>query len=161
FSIMLVTFLIGIPLGSSIVSRRKPAPTVRLLGIMQLGVAFAGVIFLLGDLGAPYALQSLIRAFSSTFSAVLPIQFIHCAGLMIPATLRMGATVPMARQLYSNKCVMLGRCIGNSYSVNTVGGIIGSLVAGFLLMPLIGTERTILAGLFFNSAMALLLLAEA
>ena len=37
----------------------------------------------------------------------------------------------------------------------------GSLVAGFVLVPLIGTERTILAGLFFNSAMALLLLTEA
>src|SRR6185295_2344255 len=46
------------------------------------------------------------------------------------------------------------------YSVNTVGAILGSLVAGFVLMPLIGTERTILVGLFFNSAMALLLFTE-
>src|SRR5207244_7917215 len=84
-----------------------------------------------------------------------------CAGLMILATLCMGATFPIASQLYSSKFVILGRSIGNIYSVNTVGAIIGSLVAGFVLMPLIGTERTILAGLFFNSAMALLLLTEA
>src|SRR4030095_479261 len=55
---------------------------------------------------------------------------------------------------------VLGRSIGNIYSVNTVGAILGSLAAGFALLPLIGTERTILAGLFFNAAIALLLLTE-
>jgi len=160
FSIMLVTFLIGIALGSSIVSRRKPVPTLRLLGIVQLGVAIGGIVFLAGYLAAPYALLSLIRASSYSFSAVLTIQFVLCAGLMILATLCMGATFPIASQLYSNKFVILGRSIGNIYSVNTVGAILGSLIAGFLLMPLIGTERTILAGLFLNAAIALLLLAE-
>src|SRR5439155_11770641 len=38
--------------------------------------------------------------------------------------------------------------------------ILGSLVSGFLLIPLIGTERTILAGLFLSSAISLLLFSE-
>jgi spermidine synthase len=160
FSVMLVTFLIGIALGSSIISRRKPAASLRLLGLLQTGVAIGGVVFLVGYLAAPYALLSLIRAFYYTFPAILTIQFILCASLMILATLCMGATFPIASQLYSSKYTILGRSIGNIYSVNTVGAIIGSLVAGFVLMPLIGTERTILVGLFFNSAMALLLLTE-
>ena len=160
FSIMLVTFLIGIALGSSIISRRKPKASLYLLGMMQLGVALGGVIFLAGYRAAPYALLSMIRAFYYTFPAILTIQFVLCAGLMIFATLCMGATFPVASQLYSSKFTVLGRSIGNIYSVNTVGAIIGSLVAGFVLMPLIGTERTILVGLFFNAAMALLLLTE-
>src|SRR5215471_6036119 len=161
FSIMLVTFLIGIALGSSIISRRKPQANLHLLGLMQLGVAVGGVIFLVGYRAAPYALLSMIRALYYTFPAILTIQFILCAGLMIFATLCMGATFPVASQLYSSKFTVLGRSIGNIYSVNTVGAIIGSLVAGFALMPVVGTERTILVGLFFNSAMALLLLTEA
>ena len=161
FSIMLVTFLIGIALGSSVISRRKPVATLRLLGFLQLGVAFGGIVFLVGYLAAPYTLLSLIRAFHYSFTAILTIQFILCAGLMILATFSMGATFPIASQLYSSKFTILGRSIGNIYSVNTVGAIIGSLAAGFVLMPLIGTERTILAGLFFNAAMALLLLTEA
>ncbi|PYS03726.1 MAG: hypothetical protein DMG12_11680, partial [Acidobacteria bacterium] len=128
FSIMLITFLVGIALGSSIVGRRKPTATLRLLGLMQVGI--------------------------------LTIQFIVSAALMIFATLCMGATFPIASQLYSSKFVILGRSVGNIYSVNTVGAILGSLLAGFVLMPVIGTERTILVGLFFNSAMALLLLTE-
>jgi spermidine synthase len=161
FSIMLVTFLIGIALGSSIISRRKPLANLRILGRLQLGVAVGGVVFLVGYLAAPYALLSLIRAFYYTFPAILTIQFILCSGLMIIATLCMGATFPIASQLYSSKFMILGRSIGNIYSVNTIGAIAGSLFAGFVLMPIIGTERTILVGLFFNSAMALLLLTEA
>jgi spermidine synthase len=161
FSIMLVTFLIGIALGSSIVSRRKPTATLGLLSRMQLGVAFGGIIFLVGYLAAPYVLYSMIRALYYSFPAILTVQFILCAVLMIFTTICMGATFPIASQLYSNKFTVLGRSIGNIYSVNTVGAILGSLIAGFVLMPLIGTERTILAGLFFNSAMALLLLTEA
>src|SRR5881296_1291313 len=160
FSIMLVTFLGGIALGSSIVGRRKPAATLRLLGLLQLGVAIGGIVFLTGYLAAPYLLIALIRAFYYSFPAVLMIQFILSAGLMILATLCMGATFPIASQLYSSKFVILGRSVGNIYSVNTVGAILGSLLAGFVLMPMIGTERTILVGLFFNSAMALLLLTE-
>jgi spermidine synthase len=161
FSIMLVTFLVGIALGSSIIGRRKPPATLRLLGLLQLGVAIGGIVFLAGYLAAPYALIALIRAFYYTFPAVLTIQFILCAALMIFSTLCMGATFPVASQLYSSKFMILGRSIGNIYSLNTIGAIAGSLFAGFILMPIIGTERTILAGLFFNAAMALLLLTEA
>src|SRR3989454_1424388 len=160
FSIMLITFLVGIALGSSIISRRKPAPTLRLLGLLQLGVAFGGLVFIVGYLVAPYALLALIRAFFYSFPAILTVQFILCSALMIFATLCMGVTFPVASQMYSSKFVILGRSIGNIYSVNTLGAIVGSLLAGFVLMPIIGTERTILAGLFFNSAMALLLLTE-
>src|SRR5207244_9319414 len=102
-----------------------------------------------------------IRALYYTFPAILTIQFILCGALMIFATLCMGAAFPVASQLYSSKLMILGRSIGNIYSLNTVGAIAGSLFAGFVLMPIIGTERTILAGLFFNAAMALLLLTEA
>src|SRR3989454_532949 len=161
FSIMLVTFLVGIAMGSWLIGQRKPTATLRLLGLLQLGVAIGGIVFLIGYLAAPYLLIALIRAFYYSFPAILTIQFVLSAALMVFATLCMGATFPVASQLYSSKVTILGRSIGNIYSFNTMGAIAGSLFAGFLLIPIIGTERTILAGLFFNAAMALLLLAEA
>jgi spermidine synthase len=161
FSIMLVTFLVGIALGSSVISRWKPAASLRGLGILQMGIAFGGLVFLVGYLFAPYVVVTLVRAFFYSFPAVLTIQFVVSSLLMILATVCMGATFPLASQLYSNKVSVLGRNIGNIYSVNTIGAIVGSLLAGFVLIPVIGTERTILIGLFFNSAMALLLLTAA
>jgi spermidine synthase len=157
FSIMLVTFLVGIALGSSIAVKWRNAG-LRLLGVIQLGIALGAVLFLLGYLIAPYMLLGLLRALSYTFPAIMTSQFIVCASLMIFATVCMGAAMPVASQIYSNKLTVLGRSIGNVYSVNTLGAIAGSLAAGFVLLPLLGTERTILAGLFVNSAMAALIL---
>jgi len=160
FSVMLVTFLTGIALGSAYVSRKPPTASIRLLGLVQLGVAAGGFLFLIGYVAAPYVLLALIRALFYSFPAVLTIQFVVCVLLMIVATLFMGATFPIAGQLNSRHITVLGRNIGNVYSVNTVGAIVGSLVSGFILLPGIGTERTVLAGLFCSSALALLLLSE-
>lgn len=160
FSIMLVTFLVGIAGGSALAVRWRSSQGLRLLGLAQLGVAVGGFVFLLGYLIAPYILIALVRALSYSFPAVLTSQFLLCASLMIFATLCMGASLPVATQLYSNKVTLLGRSIGDVYSVNTIGAIAGSLVGGFILMPLLGTERAILAGLFLNSAVAAMLLSS-
>jgi spermidine synthase len=160
FSIMLVTFLVGIALGSTIVSRWRPPASLRLLGLMQLGVAVGGLIFLIGYMVAPYVLLALVRALFYSFPAILTVQFIMSGLLMILATLFMGATFPIASQLYSRHIQVLGRTVGSIYSVNTLGAILGSLISGFVLLPAIGTERTVLLGLFFSSALSALLLSE-
>ena len=160
FSIMLVTFLTGIALGSTYVSRRRPAVGIGTLGLIQLGVAVGGFIFLAGYVVAPYVILALVRALSYSFPAIVTTQFVVCSLLMIVATLFTGATFPIASQMASSRLTVLGRTVGNIYSINTVGAILGSLVAGFVLLPLLGTERTLLAGLFLNAALALLLLSE-
>jgi spermidine synthase len=144
FAIMLVTFLVGIALGSSWAARYRPAASLRMLGIFQLAIAAGGLIFLVGYLLAPTLLVSLVRALYYSFPAVLTIQFLVSAALMVLATFFMGATLPIGAQLYSNRMSILGRRIGSVYSINTLGAIVGSLSAGFLLIPLIGTEKTIL-----------------
>ena len=160
FSIMLVTFLVGIALGSTYISRRRPAASIRLLGLVQLGVAVGGVVFLVGYVAAPYVILALVRALYYSFPAILTTQFVMCALLMILATLFMGATFPVASQLYSRQIKILGRTMGNIYSINTVGAILGSLFSGFLFLPSMGTERTILVGLFLSSAISLVLLSD-
>jgi spermidine synthase len=158
FAIMLVTFLVGIALGSTWASRFRPAASIRMLGMVQLGVAIGGFVFLIGYLFAPYLIVVLIGVLDYSFPAVLTIQFVVCAALMIVSTFFMGAVFPIAGQLYSDRMKLMGRRIGGIYSANTVGAVLGSLSAGFLLVPLIGTERTILTGLILNSALAALLL---
>ena len=158
FSIMLVTFLIGIAVGSSIASRLRTIASLRLLGLTQLGIALGGLIFLVGYTVAPLVVVGALRALFYSFPAMLATQFIVCAFLMIVATICMGATIPIASQVYSSRIKLLGGSIGSIYSVNTMGAIAGSLIAGFVLVPWIGTERTILGGLFFNAAMAALIL---
>jgi MFS family permease len=70
FAIMLVTFLVGIALGSSWAARYRPAASLRMLGIFQLAIAAGGLIFLVGYLLAPTLLVSLVRALYYSFPAV-------------------------------------------------------------------------------------------
>jgi len=142
----------------SIASRLRTIASLRLLGLAQFGIALGGLIFLAGYMVAPLVVVGALRALFYSFPAMLATQFIVCAFLMIVATICMGATLPIASQVYSSKFKLLGRSIGSIYSVNTLGAIAGSLTAGFVLVPLVGTERTILAGIFFNAAMAALIL---
>ena len=53
FSIMLVTFLVGIALGSSIAVRWRRAAGLRLLGLTQLGVAGGALCSLSATLWRP------------------------------------------------------------------------------------------------------------
>ena len=160
FAIMLVTFLVGIALGSTWASRFRPAASIRILGMVQLGIAIGGFVFLIGYLFAPYLIVALIGVLDYSFPAVLAIQFVVCAALMILSTFFMGAVFPIAGQLYSNRMKLMGRRVGGIYSLNTVGAVLGSLLAGFFLLPTFGTERTIIIGLIFNSALAALLLTK-
>ena len=160
FSIMLVTFLVGIALGSTWAGRFRPRASIAMLGRVQIGVAAGALVFLVGYIFAPYLIIALIRALNYSFPAVLTIQFVVSAGLMILSTFFMGAAFPVAAQLYSNRLQVLGRRVGGIYSVNTLGAIFGSLTAGFVLIPTIGTERTILVGLLLNAAIAFLLMSE-
>src|SRR5881296_2075827 len=92
FSIMLVTFLIGIALGSSIISRRKPVASLRLLGLLQLGVAIGGVVFLVGYLACPNALVRLIRHSYEKYALNREIRLNRLVRFPIQTAQCMGAT---------------------------------------------------------------------
>ena len=50
-----------------------------------------------------------------------------------------------------------GRSIGNLYCVNTIGAIAGAFLAGFVLVPLLGVQPTVIALGGVNFAVALVL----
>src|SRR3972149_1669430 len=71
--------------------------------------------------------------------------------LLLPAFL-FGATFPLVCKIYNFRPEGVGRKIGNVYSVNTVGGILGSFAGGFILIPLIGMQKTIVRMALLNIA---------
>src|SRR5262245_36883632 len=99
FSIMLVTFLVGIALGSSIAVQLRRTAGLRLLAWIQLGIAVGAFLFFIGFLAAPYILIALLKAFSYTVPAVRTSQFLVFAALMIFSTVCMGAAMPVASQI--------------------------------------------------------------
>lgn len=143
FTIVLVTFILGLALGSLIFGRLadKVKEPIWLLISTQIAAAlfvlavsqffgnsqlfFAKLIFNFKD---QFALLNLSKA------AVL-----FC--VMILPTLCLGATFPLVGKIFTQSVSTVGRSLGFAYSVNTLGAVLGSFFAGFLLIPLIGKEK--------------------
>jgi len=52
-------------------------------------------------------------------------------------------TFPMSARLYTKSDLLLSTEVSAVYAFNTAGAILGSLIAGFLLIPHIGSQTTL------------------
>jgi spermidine synthase len=94
-----------------------------------------------------HAVQNLcvdMTFLSGPFTGAHIVARIIIAGgiLIIPTTL-MGATFPAISRVVASQGGMLGRDLGVIYAVNTFGAIIGTIAAGFFLIPGLGMSVSI------------------
>jgi len=160
FTVMLTTFLVGLAAGSAVASRllgrvRAPLHTFALVELGAGLTAYAGV-FLLPEL--PYTFLVLFRAVGEQSAWFAAGRFLLAGAVMLPPTLLLGATFPLAVRATRIGTEDPARAVGFLYSVNTLGAIAGSLAAGFLLVPVVGLEQTIVAGGLVNLAAGAFLL---
>lgn len=160
FTIMLTTFLVGIALGSLVMARiidrlRRPLLMFILLEGAIGGAAYAG-LFLFAEL--PYFFVVLYRTFPGSLKFVFFSKFLLAFMVMWVPTLLIGALFPIVVKLYTTRLGRVGRSIGEVYSLNTLGCILGSFCAGFILVPLLGLQKSMLLGIGLNLLLAVLLL---
>jgi spermidine synthase len=143
FTLILLAFLIGLSGGAALVarlSRRSPAP-LAWLGAVHLSVAIAvGLSYLLMD-QLPAAFLGLLSGGAFTVDGILFCQFVLAALAVLPATLCMGGVLPLTVRIYASGAAHVGRDVGTAYSINTMGAIVGSFGAGFVVLPLFGLQR--------------------
>ncbi|RJO62342.1 MAG: hypothetical protein C4542_04440 [Dehalococcoidia bacterium] len=163
FTTMLVAFLLGIALGSLAITRfvDRTRNLLVLFGLAEVLIALFALISIpvfvnLGaSIGGPpgsifYAEYSLWQWVSIRFGRSLLV--------MLLPTLLMGMTFPIASKLYTRSAAGMGTAIGNIYSANTIGGVLGSFVAGFALIPWIGVYHSVMLIAAINTAIGLILL---
>ncbi|MFH1725653.1 MAG: tetratricopeptide repeat protein, partial [Elusimicrobiota bacterium] len=161
FTVMLVTFLLGLALGSLAFhnARRRLSPTWKglawVFAATALGVC-AG-LYLFDRL--PYLFVRLYQAAEGKRELALPIQFVLCAGVMLPPAALMGAVFPWALAAARPGRVRIGSATGGYYAANTIGAIMGSAGAGLLLLPAAGPQGCLIAAVWTYAACALLSLA--
>ncbi len=63
--------------------------------------------------------------------------------LLLPMTIAFGTAFPFAVALAGGRDENVTENLGVIYAINTLGAILGSLLAGFVLIPLIGLHTTI------------------
>ncbi len=161
FALMLMAFFFGIALGSIITWKyidRIPNP-ILWFGVVELGIGLTSLLLLPGfsHLDTPYLY--VLKAFDSPYLIMLSWIFIPFL-LLIPTSL-MGATLPLAGRIFVTEKEKIGTDIGILFASNTIGGIFASWWTGFVLLPVVGLEKTYVLAVFSNIAVAILLIMHA
>ena len=163
FSLMLVAFISGITIGSFIVSAlvQRVKNLSLLLALCQVGIVLSMLVTLPLYARIPYEfwkVASILTRSETTYPIYLTIQFLFGFSLMIVPTIFLGMSLPVATRIAARGIDVLGKSVGNVFAVNTLGTVIGSLLAGLVLIPLIGVKHTIEVGIGCNLCAGLLVL---
>ncbi|MFN3304091.1 MAG: fused MFS/spermidine synthase [Roseateles sp.] len=162
FELMLAAFIAGLALGGLWVRRvgDRIADLVRYAGFVQalMGLCAMASVVLLGQSyhWVPYILQALAKtgagyALYNLATAALALL------IMLPAACLAGMTLP----LFTAALLRRGageRAVGQVYAANTLGAILGVLLAAHVLMPTVGVSLTLLLAGAVDLAIGLVLL---
>ena len=155
FTSMLVAFLLGIAGGSALYAwrwgRRHASPGA--FAAIQGGVGIVVTLTLLVFDRMPELFLAALR-WSDSPTFVQIVQLGISVSALLLSTVLIGATFPCAVAVVARDRARLGRDVGQVYVVNTLGAIVGTVVAGFVLIPAIGVHASIKVGIITNLLLA-------
>lgn len=145
FSTMLAAFLGGIALGGGILGGLASDRNRAAILLVLVQVAVGGLSILIYMSLGPLMPES--RSMSSVAG--------YAAGVMLPATIFLGASFPLAVRALAADPERAGTDTAQVYAWNTAGAIVGAIFAGFVLIPGLGFEGTIKLASGVNFGLAL------
>ncbi len=156
FSTMLAAFLVGIALGSALY-RLLPdrLSRIKLFVLLQVLIGVSALLTLPLFEKLPFVYLSLQRHWVQGWQDMQVLRFFLALLVMIIPTTAMGMLFPVVNDLVIEKTAHLGRQLGKVVALNTFGSAAGAAATGLLLIPLIGLEKSILAGVALNLTAAL------
>lgn len=147
YSLMLLLVLLGIAAGSLLASS----------WVDRLGSALSGLVVVEAAIGFFTPAQAwLFSRFNdllvtttglvrpSAYEGVAVAQLLALVPVLGPPTLLMGISFPLAVRAVNRTFGRLGGDVGRVYGANTLGAVAGSLVSGFVLIPVLGTQNALL-----------------
>jgi spermidine synthase len=150
---ILTAFFCGIAFGSKwggkMLSRWKQALLFYAIVELWIGLWGISVPTLLKVVGPLYI--DIFQQSSPSPMASLLYRFLMSVLVVLPATLGMGATIPIMNRLLTERCGGVGRGVAMAYGVNTAGAVLGCLLTGFLLIRVLGMSGTLYAAAFLNA----------
>jgi len=144
FSTMLASFLSGIAIGSALAARfakKREAATAGFV-LAQCGIAITSIL--------------IYKYFSLLIPDIpgLSNNVLVAIGILMPATLFIGATFPFAVRILAENQATAAHASARVYAWNTFGAIVGAAIAGFFLIPLLKYEGAIRFAVLGNAAIA-------
>ena len=156
FCLMLATFLGGMALGSFWAQHFLHREPARLSWIIQLELAL-GVYGLCSIMLFPQLPQGFVTLWplvGHSFAGLAWLHVVLSVVAMAFPTLAMGLLFPIVADVVTGRFATLGERLGGAYAINTLGGIAGSFLSGFVLIPMLGLPSAILVAALVNVAAA-------
>ncbi|WP_183791795.1 fused MFS/spermidine synthase [Tunturiibacter gelidoferens] len=149
FSLVLATYLAGLVVGSALYARfsHKIRDTWGVFGFLisaaGLVAQFEITLLTLCQLRVQIEAGDLVYAVAGNEFARMCTHFLVASlGIVFVPTVLLGAAFPAVLRLTAG-VEHAGRDAGTVLAVNTAGGIAGTLLTGFLLVPTLGLVRTL------------------
>jgi spermidine synthase len=145
FSLVLTAYLLGVAVGSLLWggrladSKRPWLAFAVLQAALGLGVALG--LWLLPAL--PEYFISVLLVSRENLAAVYLTQAALAGVVALVPCLALGALFPVGARILAGERQAAGEATGLAYAVNTAGTVTGSFLAGFVLLPGIGVQATL------------------
>lgn len=131
--VILAALSLGYWLGGRIADRR---PDVK---VLAAAIFFAG-----GLVSLTILIKDAVLAIVAAFGGPIEFQAVAAAVLLFaPASVLLGFVTPYAVKLRTRSLDASGSTVGRLYALSTIGSIAGTFAAGFLLIPFVGSTRTL------------------
>lgn len=145
FAVMVAAFISGIALGSLIVARRmeRIASPAVWFGLCQTGIGLAVLAMLPLYSRLPLFFVASREVINFSYGANEAFKFLVCLTVMLVPTTLFGMGFPLVSRLAAVSRQRLAGRIGNVYALNTAGNILGAVLGGLALIPLLGLKTTL------------------
>jgi spermidine synthase len=162
FTCILAAFILGLALGSLAVARwadrwRNP---VIIFGWLELLIGLIATIIVPIHGKVPLIAHELLVSHGDSHVALLVWRFILVIGITSIPTFLMGAILPLVTRILSAYGGTAADVTGRAYAVNTIGTILGSFFAGFVLIrsDVLGVQNSIILASLMNAAVGFYLI---
>ncbi|MDH3902138.1 MAG: fused MFS/spermidine synthase, partial [Xanthomonadales bacterium] len=157
---VITAYMAGLAAGSLYFGRRadRQAQPLKIYAWLEIGVGVYAAItpWLFAFLQTAYVNVTEVSQIGQ-MSGYLVRFVVALLALLVP-TFLMGGTLPLLVRGVVTKLPGLGKVTGRLYGINTLGAMLGTLLAGYLLLPEIGVKATIFVGVSINLGIAIIVL---
>jgi spermidine synthase len=150
FSIVLAIYLSGLAVGAWLGTRLvgDVRASWRIFGLLIAGAALIAMLefTLMGPwmVNAQFAVGRAVLSVTGNQAARMYTSFLSAGlGLVFLPTVLLGVAFPLALRLVVGDRCWVGRDVGVVIATNTAGGIAGTMLTGFVMVPMLGLVRTL------------------
>ncbi len=144
-STVLAAFMGGLALGSALAGRLSPrlGRPLMVYGVIEIAIALYAIFvpLLFSWVDNLYAL--IWQQFQPGFFTFSVWRFLLSSLILLAPTSLMGATLPVLAAALSDSPAHQPNSVTRLYAFNLLGAVLGTLMAGFLLLPGFGVQITI------------------